>query len=122
MSYRFSRRLYQLLLLTYPARFRTRYSKDMESDFIDLLKDSSHRGFLQGRLICWYRVILDLARSVPREHLRSRGERRRIPHIKRTSQPVGELMSDVHYALRGLRKDWGFAAGSRHHPRPRNRR
>ena len=62
--------LYRLLLRLYPQEFRRRYGAELEADFADALEDAAAAG-PGARIACYGRAALDLARSVPREWLRT---------------------------------------------------
>lgn len=60
--------LYRLLLRFYPRSYRREYAVPMSTHFRDLLRDAQERGVL-AVLWLWARLLLDLVRTAPREHL-----------------------------------------------------
>ena len=62
-------RIYGWMIKAYPAFFRRAYGDEMNWVFRDLAAEAWRRRGRFGLLALWFRVMLDLARSVPREHL-----------------------------------------------------
>ena len=94
--FRWSRRLYRLLLRVYPHEFRDRFGEDLERDFADLLAT-------RGRRAAWRTVAPDLARSLPGTYAHVAPSRRR----RRLFYPPGEtvmssLIFDIRHAVRAL--------------------
>jgi hypothetical protein len=64
----FSTRLYQILLLVYPAEFRREYSGPMLQVFRDCCRKALHENGLAGLLPLWGWVILDTVRTALEEY------------------------------------------------------
>jgi hypothetical protein len=63
-----SDRLYTLLLMAYPSRFRSVYGAEMAQVFRDDVRDTFEKGGLVGVLRLWFRVVLDLLKTAITEH------------------------------------------------------
>jgi transcription antitermination factor NusG len=78
-----SQRIYRVLLLAYPGRFRRAYGADMAQVFGDCCRHALWCHGLPGLLRLWMDTLLDLLATVPREHLaglvRPRGTRAATP-------------------------------------------
>ena len=62
-------KLFQMFMRAYPREFRYEYGKEMEQFFSDCYRaEKTSRGRL-GVGGLWFRTLLDLARTAPREHL-----------------------------------------------------
>jgi hypothetical protein len=67
-------RLFQMVLFAYPREFRYEYGKEMAQFFGDCYRaEKMNRGGL-GVGGLWFRTLLDLARTAPREHLENLGK------------------------------------------------
>lgn len=67
-------RLFQMVLFAYPREFRYEYGQEMERFFRDCYRaEKMHRGRL-GVGGLWFRTLLDLAQTAPREHLENLGK------------------------------------------------
>jgi putative ABC transport system permease protein len=99
-------RVYRQLLRLYPETFRAEYASDLEQALRDRLKERRHAGAI-GRVRLVLFVSLDLLRSLPRAHVRSR--RASVNEPSRRAGP-GAWAADVRYALRGVGRRPGFAA------------
>lgn len=64
----FSQRLFKLLLVAYPGKFRREYGPEMAQVFRDCCRATENRGTGAG-LDLLLRTLTDLLVSVPREHL-----------------------------------------------------
>jgi putative ABC transport system permease protein len=84
-------RLYQTLLLCYPAEFRHEYRREMGLLFRDRLREERRTAGLRGVAGLWWQVILDVLAGAPKEHC----------HM---------LWNDLRYALRMIRKAPLFTA------------
>jgi hypothetical protein len=62
-------RLYRALLRAYPASFRQEYGDEMTLVFRELAVDAWRRRGRIGLWLIWLRVLGDLLRSSPREHV-----------------------------------------------------
>jgi hypothetical protein len=62
-------RIYRALIKVYPASFRDEYGDEMIHVFRDLATDAWLRRRRVGLLALWFRVIADLVRTVPKQHL-----------------------------------------------------
>jgi putative ABC transport system permease protein len=107
--------LYRLLILAYPRAFRARFGPSLVADFRDLIAERAAVRPLLGRLQAWGLILLDLALSVPREHL-DRARRRIDPGPARISDPdpllprsADIMLKDLRVALRNLGRQPGFA-------------
>jgi putative ABC transport system permease protein len=83
-------RWFQLLLRLLPFDFRTDYGEEMARVFRDERHDARARGRL-GVARAWAGLVRSLLAIGPREH-------------------AVQIVQDVHYALRGIRRNPGFAA------------
>jgi|SRR5215510_8535239 len=86
-------KLFQMVLFAYPREFRREYGKEMEQFFRDCYRaESVYRGPL-GVGALWFRTLLDLARTAPREHLENLGKDNAIMRDLRNKvlAPVGSL-------------------------------
>lgn len=63
-----SERIYRLLLKAYPASYLREYAEPMVQHFRDQLREAAHANKKIG---FWFRMLADLARTVPRRHLES---------------------------------------------------
>ena len=63
-------RIYKVLVRAYPAPFRLEYGDEMAHIFGELAADAVRRGGTAGLVATWFRVLGDLARTVPHEHYR----------------------------------------------------
>jgi hypothetical protein len=68
---RISSRVYRRLLIVYPRAFRASYGREMALTFRDQCRDALQARGLAGLAALWLRVLLDLLRSAPAEHLAS---------------------------------------------------
>ncbi|MGH9646581.1 MAG: ABC transporter permease, partial [Bryobacteraceae bacterium] len=75
-------RIYRLLLKLYPARFREEYESPLRRQFLDDYREARGAG---RRIIFWFRMLVDLAVSIPAEILR-------------------EVTQDLNYAARVYRR------------------
>lgn len=64
-----SERLYQLLLLAYPAEFRRNYSQEMAQTFRDCFREELRLGGTKRVLQFWGTVFCDFIKSVSVEHV-----------------------------------------------------
>lgn len=62
-------RAYEMLLKAYPATFRRRFADEMAWVFQEHLEEAWRRRGVLGLVETWFRVLGDLARSAPCEHL-----------------------------------------------------
>ena len=62
-------RIYQSLIKAYPPSFRKEYGDEMIGVFRDLATDAWLRRRPIGLLALWFRVIADLVRTAPKQHL-----------------------------------------------------
>lgn len=67
-----SSRIYSQLVRLYPKRFREEYATEMARLFGEQCRDARERGFA-GIAALWLRTIHDLAFSLIREHIESKG-------------------------------------------------
>ena len=65
-------RIYAALIKAYPASFRSEYADEMILVFRDLATDAWDRRGVCGLLALWLRVLVDLVRTAPKEHLLNR--------------------------------------------------
>lgn len=112
-----SRRIFRLLLLAYPRRFRRAYADDMERLFVERLVDAR-----AGRRAAqfWMRTSFNLLLTGAGERIRELcSSRRRFFRLKpeatnglrdtHRSEPMSSVFQDVRYALRLLRRQPAFA-------------
>lgn len=65
----FSCRLYTLLLLAYPTRFRRAYSREMAQVFRDDIRGTFRESGAAGLMGLWVLVVLDLLKTAFAEHI-----------------------------------------------------
>jgi len=65
----FSSRLYTLLLLAYPTRFRRAYGQEMAQVFRDDIRCTFQEGGATGLMGLWFLVMLDLLKTACAEHI-----------------------------------------------------
>jgi hypothetical protein len=63
-----SAKVYAASLHFYPAAFRRDYAREMTLVFGELANDAWNRAGWLGLMGVWFRVVVDLARTVPHEH------------------------------------------------------
>jgi putative ABC transport system permease protein len=117
----FGERVFTLLLLSYPVRFRRRYSDDLIAFFRADREHPKHAGGFVGFLRFWSKTLFDLARAATSERIaslsrtRKRGGRRQggaPPGRRRSTEfavPDG-VLRDFRHAFRALARSPGFAA------------
>jgi hypothetical protein len=66
-----SRRLYTRLLRLYPQEFRDEYGSSMLQLFTDQCRSTIREKGMHGMILLWFRTLMDLAKSVLREHFAS---------------------------------------------------
>jgi hypothetical protein len=64
-----SARVYEKLILAYPAAFRKKFAREMVDIFRDLTANAWRRRGLLGLSTTCFHVLVDLARTVPQEHV-----------------------------------------------------
>jgi hypothetical protein len=64
-----SGRIYNLLLLAYPARFRRAFGQEMAQVFRDDLRHTLQESGLAGLVGLWFLVVLDLVKTAFAEHI-----------------------------------------------------
>ncbi len=115
--------IYRLLLIAYPRRFRRKFGASMVADFEDACHATGGAGS-GGRVGLWRIALKDLLVSVPKERWAARQRRSDSGSIAPSpsgsgepSPPEGgprsgrfdELLSDVKFGARTLRRRPGFA-------------
>ena len=68
-SVEFSARTYEVLIEAYPASFRGEFEREMVLVFREHLTDQWQERGTFGLMVAWFRVLGDLAWTVPAEHL-----------------------------------------------------
>lgn len=106
-------RLYGLSLLLYPPSVRRRFGRDMRELFADLCRRERSKTGL-GRLVAFIiRSLADVTRTALRAHgelmLRSGRKAWRLRHFSRRNSPVSNLMQDLRFAVRSLKRNPLFA-------------
>ncbi|MEM1177288.1 MAG: ABC transporter permease [Acidobacteriota bacterium] len=98
--------LFRFLLLLYPRRFRREHGVEMRRFFAEALGIERQAG-PRARARFWLHILLDFARSAPREHLDSIG----LPWRRRGPQGsvIESLVHDTRMALRGHAKRPGVS-------------
>jgi hypothetical protein len=82
---RWSVRVYEKLILAYPAEFRKKYGGEMIDIFREIAADAWQRRGTVGLLAIGFRVLLDLARTVPQEHFaKSKSREGELPMSMKT--------------------------------------
>jgi hypothetical protein len=66
---RWSVRIYETLINAYPTAFRKKFGCEMLDIFRELVTDAWQRHGIVGLIMICLRVLVDLARTVPKEHL-----------------------------------------------------
>lgn len=66
--FRLSSRLYELLILVYPAQFRQEYGPPMVQVFRDELRDTLHESGKAGAVWLWIHALFDLLITAFKEH------------------------------------------------------
>jgi hypothetical protein len=64
-----SGRLYSLLLMAYPTRFRRAYGREMAQVFRDDIRGTFQEGGPAGLIRLWFLVVLDLLKTAFAEHI-----------------------------------------------------
>ena len=109
--------LYYVLLWLYPAAVRRRFGNDMQDCFRDIRKQARGRS-RRAEITLVLRTLIDLPPSALKAHL-ERFRRRRTPLRRdptyrsnlnrRNGLGMESVMHDILFALRGFRKNPGFA-------------
>ena len=100
--------IYRLAQRSFPSEFRARYGREMEEALCDSL--TSRRTAGKGTSLLIAEVCLDAVWQGGRERMGAwRRERREHLALKRERSIVRNLITDIRYALRGLRRSPGFA-------------
>lgn len=116
-----SERVYRILLLAYPRRFRRHYGEGMTELFCTRLVRARSDGGLRAGARFWAEILEDLAATAARERLEKWRERRAgAPHMgelgysrivmRRRESFVGSFTQDVRHSLRRLAQAPGFTA------------
>ncbi len=109
--------LYHVLLWLYPAAVRRRFGNDMQDCFRDLRKQARGRS-RRAEMTLVLRTLIDLPRSALKAHVerfrRQRTSLRPNPTHRsilnrRNGLGMESVMHDIRFALRGFRKNPGFA-------------
>ncbi len=103
-------RLFRLLSLAYPPRFRRRYRQDLETAFEQTGREPRYAG-AGGRVRFWTFILRDLAAASARLWLRqisSRSHPSLPTHPSRNEMDT--IIQDISYALRQFVRRPGFAA------------
>jgi len=107
-----SRRLYRLVLLLYPRRYRERFGADQLATAVDLFQRAAHGGGRRGLAVAWIKALRDAALESGRQRLDSY----RVPAGRDTTAPRGEMIvwddfvQDLRLTLRGMRQQPGVTA------------
>ena len=99
-------RLYRLMLLAYPPALRRQHGREMTAAFAERWR-AEGRG-LRGRVRLVALLFADFAASLPGAWRPPDGRPGRRPRSRKATL-MSDLLSDVHVALRHLRKSWVFS-------------
>jgi putative ABC transport system permease protein len=94
-------RAYRRLLRLLPRAFRDRFEADLLQLFRDKQRVAAARGFV-ATLVCWLRLLIDLAISAAAEH-------RRQVSRRESGTLLQGLGQDVRFAARGMRRRPGLS-------------
>ena len=86
---RFSTRIFRMALAVLPSDFRGDYGGEMERVFAEQQREAGEKGGFGGLMKLWWETLTGLLKTGPREHWEM-------------------LTQDVFYALRMMRKNFGF--------------
>ncbi len=86
---RFSNRIFRMALAVLPSDFRGDYGGEMERVFAEQQREAGEKGGFGGLMKLWWETLTGLLKTGPREHWEM-------------------LTQDVFYALRMMRKNFGF--------------
>jgi putative ABC transport system permease protein len=98
--HRFSRIVYRWLLRGYPRRFRQRFQRDMEADFVVMAER-------MGLLRAWRRILADAMRAVPLATIHAHEHTMRTamrPVLLPGESTMQAVLFDLRYAVRALVK------------------
>lgn len=102
--------LYRGLQRVYPSAFRDEYGEEMTRLFAEQLADARSTGRASAVPALWMRIVIDLASTAPREHVR-----RERQMAQQTEGPVVEVEPSRHAnrvprIVLGLLPIWAFVA------------
>ena len=86
---RFSDRIFRMALAVLPSDFRGNYGGEMERVFAEQQREAGEKGGFGGLMKLWWETLTGLLKTGPREHWEM-------------------LKQDVFYAMRMMRKNFGF--------------
>ena len=101
--------LYALVLRLYPARLRRERGVEMRALYRELEREAA-RGGASARRAFRRRILLDLIRSLPTEHVRALRSRvvRSTSRTRRRTFTIGSVLRDVAHAVRSFARAPGF--------------
>ena len=100
--------VYRLLLRAYPRGFRDAFGESMTSDFLRLRRAAAERGW-RATTWLWMRTAVDVVRTGRAERVAARRRGDGWTTTTGGGDMLGDLMQDLGYALRTLRRSPGYA-------------
>ncbi len=111
-----ARRVYRVLLRSYPRAFRAKHGEEMEVTFLTLLEWEGRRRGLTGTVDAWVSGGLDALSGGARRRFRRRPEPSRPGRpvhdpspSKGVAEMLGALIADIRMTIRGLVRRPSFA-------------
>ena len=101
-------RLYRRFLRLYPREFREHYGDEMRRLFAEQLWDARTSGGRLAIAALWARILLDVARTAPREHVAGRALVRQPVNAGVATIVESRQARPLRYVVLGLAPLWVF--------------